>query len=64
MLEYAETGDQPALCLVVDHDDAEREYAYAGAAATNPHAEAITVTARRRGWTVVSMRDDWSRIYR
>jgi hypothetical protein len=64
MLEYAETGDRPALCLVVDHDDAEREYAYAGTALTNPRAETIAVTARRRGWTVVSMRDDWNRIYR
>jgi phosphoserine phosphatase len=63
MLEYVETGDLPALCLVVDHDDAEREYAYAGAALTDPHAEPIAETARRRGWTVVSMRDDWSRVY-
>ena len=31
MLEYAHTGERPSLCLVVDHDDAEREYAYAGA---------------------------------
>ena len=30
MLEYAHTGEHPSLCLVVDHDDEEREYAYAG----------------------------------
>jgi phosphoglycolate phosphatase-like HAD superfamily hydrolase len=64
MLEYTETGDRPALCLVVDHDDAEREYAYPGASVTNPDAEPIADTARRRGWTVVSMRDAWNRIYR
>ena len=63
MLEYAHTGEHPSLCLVVDHDDAEREYAYAGEAVTNPDAEPIADTAARFGWTVVSMRDDWSRVF-
>jgi phosphoserine phosphatase len=63
MLEYAHTGDHPSLCLVVDHDDGEREYAYAGASVTNPDAESIVDTGGRLGWTVVSMRDDWSRIF-
>ena len=30
MLEYAHTGPLPSLCLVIDHDDEEREYAYRG----------------------------------
>ncbi len=63
MLEYAETGDRPALCLVVQHDDAEREHVYAGTAMTNPKAEPVEQTALRRGWTVVSMRDDWARVF-
>ena len=63
MLEYAHTGDRPSLCLVVDHDDAEREYAYAGASVTDPDAEPIVDTASRLGWTVVSMRRDWSRVF-
>jgi len=63
MLEYAHTGDHPSLCLVVDHDDAEREYAYAGAAVTDPDAEPIVDTANRLGWTVVSMRRDWNRVF-
>jgi phosphoserine phosphatase len=63
MLEYAATGERSSLCLVIDHDDAEREYAYAGAAMTNPDAEPITDTAAARGWTVVSMRDDWERVF-
>ena len=63
MLEYAHTGDAPSLCLVVDHDDEEREYAYAGEAVTNPDAEPIADTAARLGWTVVSMRHDWSRVF-
>jgi haloacid dehalogenase-like hydrolase len=63
MLEYAHTGDHPSLCLVVDHDDGEREYAYESLAATNADAEPILDTASRLSWTVVSMRDDWSRIF-
>jgi phosphoserine phosphatase len=63
MLEYATTGEHPSLAIVVDHDDAEREYAYAGKAMTNPDAEAIAETAARFGWTVVSMRDDWGRVF-
>ncbi len=49
MLEYAHTGDHPSLCLVVDHDDEEREYAYAGASVTNPDAEPIVDTAEPPG---------------
>ena len=63
MLEYAHTGERPSLCLVVDHDDAEREYAYAGGAVTDPDAEPIVDTASRLGWTVVSMRRDWNRVF-
>lgn len=63
MLEYATTGDRPSLGLVIDHDDAEREYAYAGVAMTEPGAEPITTIAAARGWTVVSMRDDWARVF-
>lgn len=63
MLEYATTGTHPSLALVLDHDDAEREYAYAGASVTDPGAEAIADTAARFGWTVVSMRDDWARVF-
>ncbi len=63
MLEYAHTGEHPSLCLVVDHDDEEREYAYTGASVTDPDAEPIVDTAGRLGWTVVSMRRDWSRVF-
>lgn len=63
MLEYATTGTHPSLAIVVDHDDAEREYAYAGQSVTDPSAEPIAATAARAGWTVVSMRDDWARVF-
>jgi len=63
MLEYAHTGQHPSLCLVLDHDDEEREYAYGGEAVTNPDAEPILETAAGFGWTVISMRRDWSRVF-
>jgi phosphoserine phosphatase len=63
MLEYASTGGAVSLCLVVDHDDPDREYAYEGKAATDPTAEPILESAARFGWTVVSMRDDWTRVF-
>jgi phosphoserine phosphatase len=63
MLEYVHTGSRPSLCIVVNHDDAEREYAYSGEAVTNPDAEPILTTAARFGWTVASMRDDWSSVF-
>jgi phosphoserine phosphatase len=63
MLEYAQDGDGPSLCVVVDHDDAEREYSYPGTSLTDPDAEPILVTAARRGWTVVSMARDWGRVF-
>ena len=63
MLEYASTGERPSLCLLVDHDDAEREYAYRSVSATDPDAEPILDTAAALGWTVVSMHRDFARIF-
>jgi phosphoserine phosphatase len=63
MLEYVHSGERPSLCVVVDHDDEEREYAYASVAVTDPDAEPILTTAEHFGWTVVSMRRDWSRVF-
>jgi len=63
MLEYAQAFDGPSLALLIDHDDAEREYEYQPVAGTFASAEPITTMARTKGWTVVSMRDDWSTVY-
>jgi phosphoserine phosphatase len=63
MLDYAQAAAGPSLALLVDHDDAQREYAYRSVAATLASSEPITTTARRQGWTVVSMRNDWSTVY-
>jgi len=63
MLEYATTGDRPGLGIVIDHDDAEREYAYESRSATDPGAQPILESAAGLGWTVVSMRRDWSTVF-
>ncbi|HYO44758.1 MAG TPA: HAD family hydrolase [Candidatus Limnocylindrales bacterium] len=63
MLEYATTGDRPGLGLVIDHDDAEREYEYESRSATDPGAEPILESAARHGWRVVSMRRDWETVF-
>lgn len=63
MLEYAASWDGPSLALLVDHDDAEREYAYESKAGTFEAAESITATAARLGWTVASMARDWRTVF-
>jgi len=68
MLEYTKTGDGARLAMLVLHDDAEREYAY-GPAKGLPDSKVGTFPqslydeAMRQGWIVISMKDDWKRIF-
>jgi len=63
MLEWACAGAHPGLAILVDHDDAEREFAYESQAVTVENAEQITAVADRLGWVTVSMRRDWSTVF-
>lgn len=63
MLEWAASGEGPTLALLVDHDDAEREFAYVGSAETVAESEPITEVAERAGWTVASMARDWEVVF-
>ncbi|WP_040493037.1 HAD family hydrolase [Ilumatobacter nonamiensis] len=63
MMEYARTSDGPTLALLVDHDDADREFAYEGKAASFDSAGSFVDAGRDLGWTIASMRDDWSQIF-
>jgi phosphoserine phosphatase len=63
MLEWAAAGDGPTLAVLVNHDDAEREFSYVSSAETFAEQEPITDVGARLGWTVVSMADDWSTIF-
>ena len=44
--------------LLVDHDDADREFAYTKA------AEKARANAEQLGWVVVSMRNDWTTVFK
>ena len=63
MLEWAAAGDGPTLALLVDHDDAEREFGYVSTAGTFTEPEPITEVGARLGWRVVSMADDWENVF-
>jgi len=63
MLEYSAAGDGPRLALLVHHDDAEREYAYGANTKVGTFSDALMSEARKDGWTVVSMKNDWKRIF-
>jgi hypothetical protein len=68
MLEYTKAGDGERLAMLVLHDDAQREYAY-GPARGLPDSKVGTFTqalydeAGKHGWIVISMKDDWKRIF-
>jgi hypothetical protein len=51
------------LALLIDHDDAEREFHYASKAGTFVETEPITDVGARLGWTVVSMARDWDVVF-
>ena len=63
MLEYALASDGPSLALLVDHDDAEREYAYAAQAGTIDFEGDIVEFGRSLGWTIASIRNDWATVF-
>jgi phosphoserine phosphatase len=63
MLEWAAAAEGPTLAILVDHDDAVREYAYASEGATTTDDEPITEVGARLGWTLVSMARDWETVF-
>ena len=63
MLEWAGAAGAPCLALLIDHDDAEREFAYVSQAETIAEHEPITAVGQRLGWTVVSMARDWETVF-
>jgi phosphoglycolate phosphatase-like HAD superfamily hydrolase len=68
MLEYTQAGGGASLEMLVLHDDATREYAY-GPAQGLPDSKVGTFTqalydeAKAKGWTIISMKNDWKRIF-
>jgi phosphoglycolate phosphatase-like HAD superfamily hydrolase len=68
MLEWTAAGAGARLKMLVLHDDATREYAY-GPAHGLPDTKigaftpALYEEAKKNGWTVISMKADWKRIF-
>jgi phosphoglycolate phosphatase-like HAD superfamily hydrolase len=68
MLEYTKAGEGARLGMLVLHDDAAREYAY-GPAQGLPDTKVGTFTqalydeATKHGWVVISMKNDWRRVF-
>jgi hypothetical protein len=56
MLRFARGAGRDGLCLVVVHDDAEREFDYQSG------AEDALQRAADRSWTVVSIATDWATV--
>ena len=57
MLDFTHHRDRPSLRLLVLHDDAEREFDYVAG------AERALERAASRGWTLVSVKEDWATVF-
>jgi phosphoserine phosphatase len=57
MLAFAERPGRPSLRLLLLHDDPEREFDY------TVGAEQALQLASTNGWTVVSIKDDWTTVF-
>ena len=57
MLQFAGGASRPGLRLLVLHDDAEREFDYTAG------AERALEQAGQQDWTVVSVKNDWARVF-
>ncbi|HEY2585681.1 MAG TPA: HAD family hydrolase [Tepidisphaeraceae bacterium] len=63
MLEWTEAGGGLRLMMLVHHDDARREFAYGADSKIGTFSDSLMSEAKQRGWTVISMKDDWNRIF-
>lgn len=63
MLEWATSSNGPGLALLIDHDDAEREFDYVSSAETFAEHEPITDVGARLGWAVASIQRDWETVF-
>lgn len=57
MLTYCTDRKGPSLGILLHHDDEQREYKY------DKGAEKALQTANERGWTVVSIKDDFESVF-
>jgi phosphoglycolate phosphatase-like HAD superfamily hydrolase len=63
MLEWTQAGSGARLMMLVHHDDAGREFAYGAESKIGTFSDALMAEAQKSGWTIISMKDDWKRIF-
>ncbi len=62
MLEWTTAGPGPRLGVYVHHDDAGREWAYDRTSPIGKLDRGLD-EAPKRGWVVISMKNDWKRVF-
>jgi phosphoserine phosphatase len=62
MLEWTTSGKGPRFGMIIHHTDAEREYAYDRESHIGKLDKGLDAAALK-GWTMVSIKDDWGLIY-
>jgi hypothetical protein len=63
MLEWTQAGSGARLMMLVHHDDAVREFAYGAESKIGTFSDALMAEAKKNNWTVISMKDDWKKIF-
>jgi hypothetical protein len=62
MLQWTAAGSGASFCLYVHHTDGTREWAYDRDSQVGRLDKGLD-EAKTKGWTVVSMKDDWKRVF-
>jgi len=62
MLEWTTAGPGPRFAALVHHDDAEREFAYDRHSHVGRLEKGLD-EGPARGWSIISMKEDWQTIY-
>ncbi len=62
MLQWTAAGGGPRFCLYVHHTDEKREWAYDRKSSIGRLDKGLD-EAKARGWTVISIKDDWKRVF-
>lgn len=63
MLEWTQAGNGARLMMLVHHDDAKREWAYGPESKIGTFSDALMAEANQQGWTVISMKNDWKKVF-
>ena len=62
MIEWTTGGEGARFGLIVHHDDADREWAYDRGSHIGGLERGLD-EGPKRGWTIVSMKNEWKTIY-